>query len=54
MSEHRIQHLTEMPKTCWNIVSNNTRCINTNRNILSDDSYATSGYTLNITRGAIS
>ena len=22
MLEHRIQHLTEMPKTCWNIVSN--------------------------------
>ena len=24
MLEHRIQHLTEMPKICWNIVSNNT------------------------------
>jgi len=24
MLEHRIQHLTEMPKRCWNIVSNNT------------------------------
>jgi len=24
MLEHRIQHLTEMPKTCWNIVSNST------------------------------
>jgi hypothetical protein len=24
MLEHHIQHLTEMPKTCWNIVSNIT------------------------------
>jgi len=24
MLEHRIQHLTEMPETCWNIVSNIT------------------------------
>jgi len=24
MLEHHIQHLTEMPKTCWNKVSNKT------------------------------
>ena len=24
MLEHRVQHLTEMPGTCWNILSNNT------------------------------
>jgi len=24
MLEHRIQHLTDMPETCWNIGSHNT------------------------------
>jgi len=24
MLEHCVYHLTEMPETCWNIVSNNT------------------------------